>query len=370
MFTENKKLINKKLFRFCLVLFAKKNTKCLLGLFLSFVFIIIHKKEVFSTNKINLAISLDINFIYPSIVFLTSLLYNRANSTIYKIHILTDNSIKKDSMNKINSIFKRFGKNYVEFKYFNLEGNFKGASTKHFPFSSYYRIALPTILPEVDKIIYIDTDVINFEDLSEMYSIKFKDNMFFCGTLDSISLLNELRKFQIQTDKYINAGILLINLKALRKNGIEKKIRDFIPNRDLPTADQTAINAICHNNIQILSYKYAIFALDSVEQLININNQQNIMYRFNESLLKKAFNEPILFHYYTRRKPWKKFNHSFNRVYWWYYAKISGFYKEILDYYEFKINDIESLLKQIPEDGGLLKRNYKKLILNNNLSNI
>ena len=40
---------------------------------------------------------------------------------------------------------------------------------------------------------------------------------------------------------------------------------------------------------------------------------------------------------------------------------MSGFYQEILDFYKFDKSDIESLLKQIPEDGGLLKRNYKKL---------
>ena len=40
---------------------------------------------------------------------------------------------------------------------------------------------------------------------------------------------------------------------------------------------------------------------------------------------------------------------------------MSGFYQEILDYYKYNINEIEELLNQIPEDGGLLKRNYKKL---------
>ena len=40
---------------------------------------------------------------------------------------------------------------------------------------------------------------------------------------------------------------------------------------------------------------------------------------------------------------------------------MSGFYQEILDRYYFNKDYIEKLLKQIPEDGGLLKRNYKKL---------
>ena len=40
---------------------------------------------------------------------------------------------------------------------------------------------------------------------------------------------------------------------------------------------------------------------------------------------------------------------------------MSGFYKEILKNYNINFNEIEILLKQIPKDGGLLKRNYKKI---------
>ena len=85
------------------------------------------------------------------------------------------------------------------------------------------------------------------------------------------------------------------------------------------------------------------------------------MYKFNESELNQAFNEPTLLHYAGLDKPWKKDSKIFKRVYWWYYAKMSGFYQEILDHYKINKNEIEILLKQIPEDGGLLKRNYKNI---------
>ena len=95
--------------------------------------------------------------------------------------------------------------------------------------------------------------------------------------------------------------------------------------------------------------------------VIDLNNHQDSSYRFNESELNQSFNEPTFLHYYGRHKPWNNYKPRFNRVYWWYYAKMSGFYQEILDFYKFNINDIEEILKQIPADGGLLKRNYKKL---------
>ena len=146
----------------------------------------------------------------------------------------------------------------------------------------------------------------------------------------------------------------------MRENGIENKMRQFSTTHKLKTYDQTAINVICYNNTQILPYKYGIFAFDSINQLIDLNNKQDIMYKFNESELIQAFNEPTLFHYYNGRKPWSNSYKNFNRVYWWYYAKISGFYTEILDYYHFEKIYIDNLLRQIPEDRSLLKRTYKK----------
>ena len=216
-------------------------------------------------------------------------------------------------------------------------------------------------MPNVDKIIYSDGDVINLEDLSEMYNIEFKENMYFCGLPDYKDHLNELHQFGLSSDKYINCGILLINLKDLRKNLIVKKLIDFVATHRLRFHEQTAINCVCHNNTQVLPFKFNLFAYPSIDILNRLNSQQKEKYRVNMSVLNQSFNEPTLYHYISLQKPWRKTTTKFNRVYWWYYAKMSGFYQEILDFYKFNMSDIEELLKQIPEDGGLLKRNYKKL---------
>ena len=126
--------------------------------------------------------------------------------------------------------------------------------------------------------------------------------------------------------------------------------------------DQTAINALCHNNIQIIPYKYATFAFNSFQDFINLNNGQNPKYRFNESELYQAYHEPTFLHFLGNKKPWYYYyRNNFYKAYWWYYAKKSGFYNEILNYYSNNINYVENLLKSIPNDEGLTKNNYKKL---------
>ena len=55
-------------------------------------------------NNIHLALNVDDKYIYPSIVFLTSLMDNRANSTFYTIHLLTNNNLTVNSTNKITKL--------------------------------------------------------------------------------------------------------------------------------------------------------------------------------------------------------------------------------------------------------------------------
>ena len=339
-----------------------KSLKLLIFFILIGIFISINtlkEKENFQ-NKIHIALNIDNKYIYPCIVFLTSLLDNRANSTFYIIHILTNNSMTIDSKNKINSIAEKFGNNSAKIIFHNLFDDFKGSRVGQFPIAVYYRIALPSLLSDVDKVIHIDVDIINFKDLSEMYNIKFKGNSYICASLDYLHLTKELTDLGINADKYINSGVLLMNLKEMRKQSIEKKIREFIKTHFLNLFDQTAINAVCRNNIQIMPFKYVHFAFDSFEKLVELNNEQKPQYRVTESELKQAYDDPTLLHYFAYYKPWNIYYSGYRGVYWWYYAKMSGFYQEILAHYHFSIHNIENRLKQIPEDGGFLKQNYKK----------
>ena len=161
-----------------------KRKKILVVFFLFIISIFIQRKtdkniNLNIYNYINIAVNIDNNYIYQCITFLTSLLNNilnnRAISTFYIIHILTENNLRNDTYNKVNSIIEKFGKNFSNVSYYNMGDQFRGATSgKIISKVSYYRISLPSLLPNVDKCIYMDTDVINFKDLSEMYNIQLK----------------------------------------------------------------------------------------------------------------------------------------------------------------------------------------------------
>ena len=317
------------------------------------------KKEGY--NTIHLGINIDNKYIYPCLVFLTSLLSNRAPTTAFDIHFLTTQNLNPDYKKKVDSLVEKYGKDILKITYYDMKDDFRGAITgTHISTAAYYRIALPSLVPHLDKIIYTDTDVIAFGDLTEMFNLELKDKSYFMGSLDQIGLLHELKLLGIITKKYMNSGIVIMNLKSMRRDGIEQKIRQFINTHYLDHHDQTAINGVCYNNFDILSIKYATFVYPNFEKLVQFNKNQDKLYRYNNEELMKAFYEPLLLHYAGWVKPWDKGYSKLYGEYWWYYAKQSGFYQEILDRYRFDNDYVEKLINKIPKDGGLLTKHKKK----------
>jgi lipopolysaccharide biosynthesis glycosyltransferase len=69
---------------------------------------------------------------------------------------------------------------------------------------TYYRLISPIFIP-LDRIIYLDCDVLIFKDLYEMYQTSFRNN-YILGFLDILS--GGIDYLGIPSEKYINAGIL------------------------------------------------------------------------------------------------------------------------------------------------------------------
>lgn len=63
--------------------------------------------------------------------------------------------------------------------------------------------------------IYFDADTLVLKDLNEMYQAKFNDN-YVLGSLDYLS--KGIDYLGIKSEKFINSGVLLLNLKKIKKD--------------------------------------------------------------------------------------------------------------------------------------------------------
>lgn len=84
-----------------------------------------------------------------------------------------------------------------------------------------------------DKLLYLDVDILFNRDIRLLYDIDVEGYEYAAAR-------DHYGKYLIYHN-YINAGVLLLNMKEIRKTGLFVKARELIKKKKLPFADQSAI---------------------------------------------------------------------------------------------------------------------------------
>ena len=313
----------------------RKEINHILIIFLSFLLKSFYSRLI--NHKIGIAYGLDNQYTYPTIVSITSILENGSSHTYYIFYLLVDKkTFKKENKEKFVNLESRYERceiNIIEIS----DENFQNANTKRYPLATYYRLILADLLPDINRIIYLDGDTLIYTDLSEMYNLDMGNNIIL-GFVDNS--YKKAEEFGIKTYKYIVAGVLLINLKKIRKENFTSKFFEFMDkNQDkLTQEDQTVINIVLHGRIGFLPPKFGIWNFVNKEAVLRHNNYGNEnlgIKAYDEKEILKAWNIPSIIHY-VRAKPWKVRTKHTNAQFhedWWRYAQMTGEYKNIVTYY-------------------------------------
>jgi lipopolysaccharide biosynthesis glycosyltransferase len=212
-------------------------------------------------KKVHIISNLDNKYFYPSIVSINSVLRNsNKNKTTIVYHILFHEDLSRKKINKLKSLLLLYPTN-LEMIFYNMGNLFSEYKGRRFNNVAFYRLLAPIFIP-VEKIIYLDSDVLVFKDLEEMYNLDLKNN-YILGFLDILS--NGVDYLGLKSEKYINSGVLLINLDLIRKHQKYYEILYMYKNnKKLENNDQTIINYVFYPNIGILPSKFGIFNFDSI----------------------------------------------------------------------------------------------------------
>lgn len=186
----------------------------------------------------------------------------------------------------------------------------------YFTLTIYFRLFIPTMFPQYDKAIYIDSDVVVNADLGELFDTALGD-MLIGGCNDlSIADIPPLvayteRAVGVDRHEYINSGVLLMNLQALRACNFETHFLHLLNTYHFDTVapDQDYLNAICNGRICYLDA-----AWDAMP---------------NEA--KPPLASPKLIHYNLFSKPWCYDGIQYGEVFW-FYADKTAFAEEIRAY--------------------------------------
>ncbi len=288
-------------------------------------------------QNIGIAFGLNNQYTYPTLVSMISILENASPNTFYNFYLLVEKGLfKKVNKDKLIHLEEKYDRcKIIIFELTNK--NFTNANTKRYPMAAYYRLLLADLIKDVNRVIYLDGDTITLTDLTEMFNLKMNNNIML-GFVDNSYKKSE--KFGIKTYKYVTSGVLLMNLKKMRKENISKKFFEFIDKykSKLTQEDQTVINIVLHGRIDLLPPKFGMWNFVNRQALISHNKYENErlgIKAYDENEIFKAWKVPSIIHF-VRAKPWKKktsYTHREFHEKWWEYAQKSDEYKNIVKFY-------------------------------------
>ena len=289
-------------------------------------------------NIIPVIYACDNNIIKYLYVSLFSLLENKNENTLYKIYFLISNDVTDKSKKLIEKICNKYSG--VSHSFIIINNEFKNArlNIPHITAPSYYRLLIANLLSEEnEKAVYLDYDTIIEKDLTEFFNISLDENyaagVCAIGIIASIPDRDYYKEIGI-TDlySYINAGVMLLNLKKIRNDNKTEHLCKLIE-KNLKVQDQDIINLSFKGKIKIVDFKYNFMApyINKKEQ--NKNKCVVAYDIYGKDSVEQAQKSPVIIHYLNNKKPWDN-----KRLYyagkWWAYANKSPLkFKLNIDYY-------------------------------------
>ncbi|MDR1504225.1 MAG: glycosyltransferase family 8 protein [Prevotella sp.] len=247
---------------------------------------------------IHISCGLDNNYAPYCIILLYSILENNKENDI-TFHLLTNN-MSEDNRKIIQQVVNDYGKNVL---FYHVDKElFKGFPISgHINYAAYFRFLLPSVLPDLDKVLYLDCDMIVDGDLKELWNIDI-ENYALAGVRDSendnIRLYNRLG--YEQSLGYINSGVLLINLKEWRKDNILTTAIKALTSSPLKYQyhDQDFINEFYCDRKLLIDFKFNL-----MEFFLFSYNKFIISRKYFHDI-ERAIKKPTIIHFCGHIKPW------------------------------------------------------------------
>ncbi len=255
----------------------------------------------------------DENFLKQTYVSIYSVLTNRAGDYQLKFYILVPENCDEKKYNE-KWLFSDYSIEYI----FVSQDYFQNVKMlmQHITKPTYYRLLISLILTKYDKCLYLDGDTICLCDIRELYEIEIENNLLAAamGAVIPFDAQYKEKVLNLPNAKhYINAGVLIMNLKQMR---LENKIEEFLKYSEMefPCQDQDVLNICCYNRIRLLPLKYNIY-----NTAFNMSEEM-LLERYEKREIQDALSNPAIIHYPGEyAKPWNNLRCVKGKE-WWNYA--------------------------------------------------
>lgn len=208
----------------------------------------------------------------------------------------------------------------------------------HIGIETYYRFIIQAVMPEYDKVLYLDSDLVIEGDVAKLYDTELGDNLLAATRdVDYLGNLNMNDGWRLNYTKtklkmsdpygYFQAGVLLLNIKAMREAYTTREWLEFASVRDYIFDDQDVLNTHCQDRVVYLDQTWNVMH-DCGHRVTNVFN-------FAPAYAYKAYMEarqhPLVRHYAGCDKPWNFIGCDWAEHYW-RYARETPFYETLVAY--------------------------------------
>ena len=260
----------------------------------------------------------DNHFTSLAYVTMSSILSSKTDSTYISFYLITPEDFENKNILFLDTLYEDYY--YFNMTFIKIDNRYSKAYTdRRITKQAYYRFSLGELLPNLNKIIYLDTDTIAYKDLTNFYNINFNGKMI----LGQPSYGN--RNAQKMGYFRINSGILLLNLLEMRKCHFEKQVIDFISKGIvLKYHDQTLLNDYFKEYLGIYPPEYHTRPWSNYTEIQFFNGRIGNV--FDGDYFYFVHKYPTIRHFLGKYKPRNRITNYVED--WWYFARKSRYYNK------------------------------------------
>jgi lipopolysaccharide biosynthesis glycosyltransferase len=258
----------------------------------------------------NIVITVDDNYIRPALVMLESLFeHNNPDIHIYLLH----SNVCDENLKRLAADIGRLGGRFSDIRV--PAELFEGAAvTKYFTKEMYYRLLIPQLLPDEERALYLDPDIIIFRSIEEFYRSDFDGSLMIAvpDYLGDVYYPERKKNLGLESRyKYINSGVILFNIAPMNECFSIDDMFRFMDECGLTLEfpDQDLINVYFKDRI-----KYAPREYNFTTEYVSTGDF--LRYVFSPRYRRSERERAVIAHYMGKCKPWKpSYYYKFYRIY-------------------------------------------------------
>ena len=239
---------------------------------------------------------------YAAIMMYTVLQHTRSPVRFYVL----DGGMCPETRTKVISTCASFPHGRIEFiGMHSFESRLRKISgIETWPISMFYRYFIPEINPDLQKILYIDVDIVATGDIAELYAQPLNGHPLG-AILENYYGHAELRPHYKGGQNYFNSGVLLMDLARFRQHQATERLlqrtQEMIEMNILGCADQDVLNDFFLGQVQPLDDRFNLMP-DLIDRLRAHKGKAG----------EASIRHPVLLHYAGKRKPWRTFSCNYS----------------------------------------------------------